>query len=95
MTEVIHNDESQKLIHSLEKLSNLISANGYLVGDSLSIADLAVSAQLSFLSFPYSSGATLYRKGCPGFNDNSKLQTLFKWRDNLEEKLFTFNSTIV
>ena len=86
ISEVINPAESQNLIKSLEKLSNLISPNKHLVGDSISLADIAVSAQLSFLRFPYSSGSSLYNKGCPGFCDNPELEKLFQWRDEIEEK---------
>ncbi len=95
ITEVIHQNESQNLIKSLDKISNLISSNEYLVGDGLSIADIAVSAQLSFLKFPYSSGINLTNKGCPGFSDNPKLQRLFKWRDDLEQHLFAVDPALI
>ena len=95
ITGVINQNESQNLIKSLEKISKLISTTQYLVGDSLSIADLAVSAQLSFLRFPYSSGSNLYNKGCPGFNDNPQLENLFKWRDEIEEKLVALDPAVL
>ena len=94
ITGVINQNESQSLIKSLEKISNLISSSKYLVGDSLSIADIAVSAQLSFLRFPYSSGNNLYNKGCPGFSDNPKLESLFKWRDEIEERLVSLDPAL-
>ncbi|KGG16827.1 Glutathione S-transferase protein [Prochlorococcus sp. MIT 0602] len=87
VAEVINQDESKELLNNLEQLSNLVSSNKWLIGDSLSIADIAVGAQLSLLRFPVSSGEQLHGKGCPGFNDNPKLETLFEWRDQLEDML--------
>ena len=53
------NLELQKL---LEALSNLINKK-YLVGDSLSIADISIAAQLSLLKFPKSAGPILSGEG--------------------------------
>lgn len=41
----------------LEQLASLVQAQAYLVGDQVSLADLAVAAQLSLLCFPASAGA--------------------------------------
>ena len=65
----------------------IIQIHEYLIGDNLSIADIAVAAQLSLLRFPQSSGPKLAGKGCPGFSDNPKLISLFKWRDELERRI--------
>ncbi len=88
VNEIINTNQSQQLLDSLKKISKSVSVNQYLVGNSLTIADLAVAAQLSLLCFPFSSGKRLYHKGCPGFADNPQLKDLFDWRDELEEKLF-------
>ena len=65
----------------------IIQIHEYLIGDNLSIADIAVAAHLSLLRFPQSSGPKLAGKGCPGFSDNPQLISLFKWRDELEKKI--------
>ena len=71
----------------IAEISQLVSCNQWLVGNSLSIADLAIAAQLSLLSFPASSGELLFEKGCPGFADNPQLTNLFEWRDAIEKNL--------
>ena len=95
ITEVIHQNESKNLLTSLEKLSHSVSVNQYLVGNAISIADIAVSAQLSLLRFPFSSGEKLCNKGCKGFNDNLQLESLFNWRDKLEETLLEIDPAII
>ena len=75
------------MLQSLEKISNLVRNNQWLVGNSLSIADIAVASQLSLLCFPASAGTNLVGKGWPGYQDNPLLDPLFKWRDNLEQLL--------
>ena len=44
------------------KLSNSVSYKPWLVGDALSIADIAIAALLSLLRFPFSSGESLFGK---------------------------------
>ena len=87
LTQALNNEKSNILLHSLEKISNLVRNNQWLVGNSLSIADIAVASQLSLLCFPTSAGKDLVGKGCPGYKDNPLLEPLFKWRDNLEQLL--------
>jgi glutathione S-transferase len=53
------------------------------VGEALSLADLAVVAQLSLLSFPASAGAPLAGRGVPGLADDPQLAPLFAWRDRI------------
>lgn len=72
---------------SLEQLSQLVQAQPYLVGAGLSLADLAVAAQLSLLSFPASAGAPLAGRGVPGLADDPQLQPLFAWRDRLAREV--------
>ena len=52
----------------------------------MTLADIAVAAQLSLLRFPSSAGSAL-AKGVPGLSDHPKLQPLFQWRDQIELKL--------
>jgi glutathione S-transferase len=66
-----------------------------LVGDQLSMADLAVAAQLSLLRFPASSGDGLAGRGVPGLSDHPQLQPLFAWRDRLETRLFQVDPAAV
>ncbi len=94
LSEVINQGERGNLLTSLEKISRLVESNPWLIGNSLSVADIAVAAQLSLLKFPMSSGLPLTDKGCPGFNDNPKLNPLFLWRDQLELSLKTNSAKI-
>ena len=82
-SELLHRNESIELLDSLEQLSKLIQKNKWIVGDAKSLADIAVAAQLSLLSFPKSYGDDLAGKGCPGFHNHPQLQDLFNWRDQL------------
>jgi glutathione S-transferase len=76
--------EALKALHaSLEQLTQLVQSQPYLVGAGLSLADLAVAAQLSLLKFPASAGAPLAGRGVPGLADDPQLQPLFAWRDRL------------
>ena len=74
-------------------MSNLVRTKQWLVGNSLSVADIAVASQLSLLKFPPSSGK-LAGKGCKGFNDNPKLDRLFEWRDHFDINLMQANPAI-
>ncbi len=87
LSQTLNTEKSATLLKSLEKISDLVSHNKWLVGNSLSIADIAVASQLSLLYFPASSGQSLVGKGCPGYKDNPILEPLFHWRDNLEQLL--------
>ena len=81
-----NNIEFQKILESLSK--GLINKK-FLIGNSLSIADISVASQLSLLKFPSSSGNDLSGEGCPEFINNPYLDNLFQWRDKLEENLFS------
>ena len=81
-----NNIEFQKILESLSK--GLINKK-FLVGNSVSIADISLASQLSLLKFPASSGNNLAGEGCPEFINNPYLENLFLWRDNLEESLFS------
>jgi glutathione S-transferase len=75
--------ERQRLLANLEQLAVLAAAQPYLVGSSLSLADVAVAAQLGLLLFPASSGAPLAGCGVSGIADHPLLQSLFSWRDRI------------
>ena len=87
VTELVNQNERADLLATLEQLSASVQATPCLVGDVMSLADLAVAAQLSLLRFPASSGAALAGTGVPGLSDHPKLQPLFQWRDQLELRL--------
>ena len=87
VTELVNQSERAELLSSLEQLAASVEASPWLVGDCMSLADLAVAAQLSLLRFPASAGSALAGQGVPGLSDHPKLQPLFVWRDQLELKL--------
>lgn len=87
LSDVVIAQERQLLMDSLEQLAALVGQRGHLVGGSLSLADLAVAAQLSLLSFPSSAGVFLAGRGVPGLHDHPLLQPLFQWRDGIESSL--------
>ena len=89
---VIYKNVSEELLTNLKQLCNLIDSKQWLVGESLSVADIAVAAQLSLLRFPLSSGPPLAGKGCPGFSDHPHLQNLFTWRDQIEKLVMRSDS---
>ena len=80
-------NDKESLLASLEQLATSVQASPWLVGDSMTLADIAVAAQLSLLRFPSSAGSALTGKGVPGLSDHPKLQPLFQWRDQIELKL--------
>ncbi len=84
---LIHEGESTALLSNLEELSHSVQSSKWLVGNEMSIADIAIAAQLSLLRFPQSAGIKLAGKGCPGFSDNPLLEPLFDWRDQIENQL--------
>ena len=79
--QVIDHGGLEQLRANLEQLSLLVQQQPYLVGDQLSLADLAVVAQLSLLLFPASAGAPLAGRGVPGLADDPLLASLWQWRD--------------
>ena len=87
VTELVNQNERAELLASLEQLSAAVQAAPWLVGDAMSLADLAVAAQLSLLRFPSSAGSALAGRGVSGLSDHPKLQPLFQWRDQIELKL--------
>ena len=87
VSELVNQGERADLLSSLEQLARSVEAGPWLVGQAMSMADLAVAAQLSLLRFPSSAGSALAGKGVSGLSDHPKLQPLFHWRDQLELKL--------
>ena len=71
--------ERQQLQRSLEQLLVLVTGRPYLVGEALSLADLAVVAQISWLR---PQGMAV-----PGLGDNPLLEPLFNWRDQIVGRL--------
>jgi glutathione S-transferase len=81
--QVLDQQVLQQLRTSLEQLTALVQAQPYLVGNSLSLADLAVMAQLSLIKFPSSAGSPLAGRGVAGLADDPRLESLWLWRDRL------------
>ncbi|MEX1316592.1 MAG: glutathione S-transferase family protein [Synechococcaceae cyanobacterium] len=84
---VLGQQQRLQLQSNLEQLAALTAAQDHLVGQQLSLADLAVVAQLSLLRFPASSGAPLAGRGVSGIADNPLLGPLFSWRDRILAQL--------
>ena len=85
--DLLGQEQRASMLSSLCTMADAIDAAGALVGDALSLADLSVAAQLSLLRFPSSAGSALAGRGVPGISDHPRLQSLFHWRDQLEERL--------
>ncbi|MFM7313988.1 MAG: glutathione S-transferase family protein, partial [Cyanobium sp.] len=81
--QVVDHGALENLRANLEQLNALVQAQPHLVGEVLSLADLAVAAQLSLLKFPASAGAPLAGRGVPGLGDDPQLAPLFAWRDRI------------
>ena len=89
---VLSSNDNLELQKILETLSKSLINKKYLIGNNISIADIAIAAQLSLLKFPKSSGPILSGEGCQEYINNPYLENLFIWRNNLEEYLFSANS---
>ena len=85
--ELLGQEQRASMLSSLCSVADGLDPNGCLVGHAISLADLAVAAQLSLLRFPASSGESLAGRGVPGISDHPRLQNLFRWRDQLETRL--------
>ena len=81
--QVIDHGGLEQLRTNLQQLCALVQQQPFLVGDALSLADLAVVAQLSLLLFPASAGAPLAGRGVPGLADDPQLAPLWAWRDGI------------
>jgi glutathione S-transferase len=79
--------EAHQLRRNLEQLTRLVAERPYLEGERLSLADLAVVAQLSLLRFPASAGAPLAGLGVEGVADHPLFAPLFRWRDGILAQL--------
>ncbi len=88
----LSNKNNIDLQRILEALSKSLINKKFLIGDTLSIADISIAAQLSLLKFPISSGPALAGEGCHEFINNPYLENLFNWRDDLEQYIFSANS---
>ena len=89
---VLSNKSNIELQKILESLSKSLNNKKFIVGESLTIADISIAAQLSLLKFPSSSGPILSGEGCQEYINNPYLENLFNWRDRLDEDLFSSNS---
>lgn len=87
LVEALGLGDAGQLQSNLEQLTTLLDKRPYLEGDRLSLADLAVAAQLSLLRFPPSAGAPLAGRGVSGFADNPVLAPLFSWLDRIQGEL--------
>ena len=81
--QVVDQGGLEQLRANLQQLCALVQVQPYLVGEALSLADLAVVAQLSLLLFPASAGAPLAGRGVPGLADDPQLMPLWDWRDRI------------
>lgn len=81
--QVIDHGGLEQLCTNLQQLCALVQQQPFLVGDALSLADLAVVAQLSLLLFPANAGAPLAGRGVPGLADDPQLAPLWAWRDGI------------
>ena len=81
--QVLDHGGLEQLRANLEQLCTLVQLQPYLVGEQLSLADLAVVAQLSLLRFPASAGAPLAGRGVAGLADDPQLAPLWAWRDRI------------
>jgi glutathione S-transferase len=81
--QVIDHGGMEQLRANLNQLCVLVRQQPYLVGARLSLADLAVVAQLSLVLFPASAGAPLAGRGVPGLADDPQLAPLWAWRDRI------------
>ena len=89
--ELLGQEQRASMLSSLCAVADGLDLNSCLVGDAISLADLAVAAQLSLLRFPASAGASLAGRGVPGISDHPHLQDLFRWRDQLETRLINLH----
>ena len=89
--ELLGQEQRASMLSSLCSVADGLDPNGCLVGHAISLADLALAAQLSLLRFPASSGESLSGRGVPGISDHPRLQDLFRWRDQLETRLINLD----
>ena len=87
MTEFFSAGDEIRLKKHLYNINLLVKNKRWIIGDSISVADLAIAAQLSLIYFPESSGKEIAGRGYKGIYDNPDFEHLFRWRDNLETYL--------
>jgi glutathione S-transferase len=87
VSEVINPLQASQLRRNLDQLLVLVRHSSYLEGERLTLADLAVVAQLSLLRFAADAGAPLAGRGVGGFGDNPLYGPLFAWRDRILAEL--------
>ncbi len=75
--------QASQLRRNLDQLLVLLRHSPYLEGEQLTLADLAVVAQLSLLRFAANAGAPLAGRGVPSIGDNPLYGPLFAWRDRI------------
>ena len=83
VSEVINPLQASQLRRNLDQLLVLVRHSSYLEGEQITLADLAVVAQLSLLRFADNAGAPLAGRGVRGFGDNPLYGPLFAWRDRI------------
>jgi len=83
VSEVINPLQASQLRRNLDQLLVLLRHSSYLEGEQITLADLAVVAQLSLLRFADNAGAPLAGRGVRGFGDNPLYGPLFAWRDRI------------
>ena len=93
--ELLGQEQRSSMLSSLCAIADGLDPEGCLVGDSITLADLALGAQLSLLRFPPSAGDALAGRGVPGISDHPRLQGLFRWRDQLETRLINLDPAAV
>ena len=80
-------EANRGLKQDLEALSLILEHRPYLVGDQITLADLAVAGLSIYLKFPagpyLATPEDLKGKGIPGLADNSTYDPFFRWRDRL------------
>ncbi|WP_088891020.1 glutathione S-transferase family protein [Leptolyngbya ohadii] len=79
---------ARKEMHrSLESLSNILRDQPYLVGDQLTLADLAVAAMTMYVKFPVGTylelPAAIKGKGSAELINDPMLQPFWDWRDRI------------
>ena len=89
--ELLGQEQRSSMLTSLCAIADGLDLNGCLVGNAITLADIAVGAQLSLLRFPASAGDALAGRGVPGISDHPRLQELFRWRDQLETRLINLD----
>ena len=89
--ELLGQEQRSSMLSSLCAIADGLDLNGCLIGNAITLADIAVGAQLSLLRFPASAGDALAGRGVPGISDHPRLQELFRWRDQLETRLINLD----